>query len=125
MHDGKCCKDEQFDKDLLQSEAVKFESKGFKKNEKVQDLILRGKFGRQIAELNFDDMGENGKHLVPEAKVFIGLDTCIDDEDNMGKSSRAKYTFITSSSEQTVAFKCLPEHLLDLLRYEKKCLKLM
>ena len=70
-------------------------------------------------------MGENGKHLVPDAKVFIGLDTCIDDENKSDKqkSSRAKYTFITSSSEQTVAFKCLPEHLLDLLRYEKRCLR--
>ena len=74
-----------YDKDLLDSEAVKFEPERFKKNEKVQDLILRGKFGRQITELNFDDMGENGKHLVPEAKVFIGLDTCIDDEDKSGK----------------------------------------
>ena len=73
-------------------------------------------------------MGENGKHLVPDAKIFIGLDTCLDDErgdPGKQKSSRAKYTFITSASEQTVVFKCLPEHLLDLLRYEKRCLRQM
>ena len=42
-----------------------------------------------------------------------------------GGKLKSEYTFITSPTNMTVVFKCLPDNLMDMLKFEKKCLKLM
>jgi len=58
-----------------------------------------------------------------DSKVFFGFDPKW--QSKRSSKTKSEYTYITSATEVTVVFKCLPDQLKEMLKYEKRCLEEM